>query len=54
MAGQTIAQVLAVANSVIGGGVLPAGITISDLNSIVDGLNNNFDNGTSNDGLAGY
>ena len=48
LAGLTVAQVLALANSVLGGGALPTGLTISDLNNIVDALNNNYDNGTTN------
>ena len=52
LAGQTISQVLALANSVLGGGALPAGLTISDLNNIVDALNNNYDNGTTNNGYV--
>ncbi len=42
LSGQTIAQVLALANSVIGGGSLPSGLTLSGLNDIVNSLNNNF------------
>jgi VCBS repeat-containing protein len=51
LAGQTVGQVLALANSVIAGGALPAGLTISELNSIVDAINNNYDNGLANDGF---
>jgi len=50
MAGKTVAEVLAVANSVLGGGSLPSGISISDLNAIVDKINNNFVDGTSDNG----
>jgi len=50
MAGQTVAQVLAAANTALGGGSLPAGMTISDLNTVVDAINSNFDSGTSNNG----
>lgn len=46
LAGYTVAQVLAVANGVLGGAVAPTGVTISDLNAIVDAINQNFDNGT--------
>jgi hypothetical protein len=49
LAGQTVAQVLAIANSVLGGGALPSGVTLSQLNDIVDAINNNFDGGVSND-----
>jgi uncharacterized repeat protein (TIGR01451 family) len=50
LAGQTVQQVLALANSVLGGGALPSGMTISQLNDIVDKINNNFDGGTANGG----
>jgi hypothetical protein len=50
LAGQTVAQVLALANSVLGGGALPSGMTISDLNNVIDAINGNFDNGTTNNG----
>ncbi len=52
LSGQTIAQVLALANSVIGGGSLPSGLTLSGLNDIVNTINNNFDGGTTNGGCA--
>ncbi|MBI3875313.1 MAG: hypothetical protein HY300_05025 [Verrucomicrobia bacterium] len=42
--GLTVAQVLAVAQSVLGGGALPAGLTVSGLNDIVTNLNQAFDN----------
>jgi hypothetical protein len=52
LAGLTVSQVLAMANAVLGGntGALPAGVSISDLNSVVDAINNNYDNGTTNNG----
>jgi len=45
MRGQTVGQVLSTANLVLGGqtSALPAGMTISDLNDVVDAINNNFD-----------
>lgn len=49
-AGQTVQYILTVANTVLGGGALPSGITISDLNNAVDAINNNFDSGTTNKG----
>jgi hypothetical protein len=51
--GQTVAQILTLANAVLGGSTssLPSGTTISDLNSAVDSINNNFDSGTSNNGF---
>ncbi|MCC6477445.1 T9SS type A sorting domain-containing protein [bacterium] len=50
--GLTVQQILDLANDVLGGDLsgLPFGTTISDLNSIVDFINNNFDNGNSDDG----
>jgi len=49
LAGQTVAQVLAEANTALGGGALPAGITkISDLNDVVDKINNSFDDAVAN------
>ncbi|HEY1497655.1 MAG TPA: putative Ig domain-containing protein [Candidatus Solibacter sp.] len=52
LSGQTIGQVLALANSVLGGGSLPSGLTLSGLNDIIDQINNNFDNGSTNGGYA--
>jgi hypothetical protein len=50
LAGSTVAQVLAIAQSVLGGGALPSGMSLSDLNNVCDAINNNFDNGTVNNG----
>jgi len=50
LAGQTVTQVLALANSVLGGGALPTGVSISDLNSVLDSMNQNYDGGTVNKG----
>jgi len=54
LAGQTISQVLTLANTVLGGNTaaLPSGLTVSGLNDIVNALNNNFDNGTINNGYV--
>jgi hypothetical protein len=52
LSGQTISQVLALANSVLGGGSLPSGLTVSGLNDIVNSINNNFDNGSTNGGCV--
>ena len=43
-AGMTVDQILALANTVLGGNTaaLPAGRTVSDLNTAVDQINNNF------------
>ena len=46
LAGSTVAQVLTIANGVLGGAAPPAGVSIADLNAIVDAINQNFDNGT--------
>ena len=50
LAGYTVGQVLSLANAVLGGntGALPSGLSVSGLNGIVDAINNNFDNGTTN------
>ena len=52
LSGYTVNQVLALANAVLGGSTsaLPAGVTISQVNEVVDAINNNFDNGTTNNG----
>jgi large repetitive protein len=52
-ANQTVNQVLATANAVLGGSAsaLPSGMTVSQLNSIVESLNLNFHEGTVNNGL---
>ena len=42
--GMTLAQILAVANTVLGGGALPSGFTISTLNDLITDLNESFDN----------
>ena len=49
LAGRTVQQVLTLANGVLGGCLaLPTGMTISNLNDIVDAINENFDNGGNN------
>ena len=47
LAGQTVNQVLALANTVLGGktSALPAGVSLSTLNNVVDSINNNFADG---------
>jgi hypothetical protein len=50
MAGQTVLQVLTTADAVLGGGAPPAGMTVSDLNNVIDAINSNFDSGTANKG----
>ena len=51
--GKTVNQVLTLAMNVLGGDLsgLPAGLTISGLNDIVTKINENFDNGTVNNGF---
>lgn len=53
LAGQTVSQVLAIANRVLGGdlSVLPPGMSISALNDAMARINENFDNGTTNNGF---
>lgn len=43
--GRTIREILAIANSVLGGGPLPAGYTVATLNNLVTNLNEAFPNG---------
>lgn len=50
LAGYTVGQVLAIANGVLGGTLPPTNVSISDLNGIVDAINQNFDNGTADRG----
>ena len=50
--GQTVQQVLDLANSVLGGGPLPAGITLNELNDIVTSINENFDGGKIDRGFV--
>lgn len=51
LAGQTVSQVLALAEQALGGGALPSGVTFSALNDVMTRINENFDNGTSNNGF---
>lgn len=52
LAGRTVNEVLAMANAVIGGNLsaLPVGVSLTDLNGIVDSINNNFVDGAANNG----
>jgi hypothetical protein len=52
LAGYTVTQVLSLANTVLGGVTtgLPTGVSISDLNGVIDSINNNYDGGTVNKG----
>jgi hypothetical protein len=49
MAGMTVAQVLSMANAALGGATTQ--FPISVLNSVVDAINNNYDNGTTSRGF---
>ncbi len=51
-AGYTVSEVFALANVVLGGdaAALPAGISVSDLNDVVDAVNNDFDDGEQSNG----
>ncbi len=53
LAGWTVDQVMCLANKVLGGNkcALPCGVSISDLNSIVTSINENFDGGKVNKGF---
>lgn len=48
LAGWRVGDVLALANAVLGGspGALPSGVSLADLNDIVDRINNNYTDGT--------
>jgi hypothetical protein len=50
--GYTVNEVFALANTVLGGnpGALPSGISLSDLNAVVDSINSNFDDGDQSNG----
>jgi hypothetical protein len=52
LAGYTVQQVLNLANQVIAGDFssMPAGLTISGLSDVLNSINNNYDNGTQNQG----
>jgi len=42
--GDTISQILAAANTALGGGSVPSGFTLSTLNDLINNLNLSFDN----------
>ncbi len=50
LAGKSVNDVLNLANSVIAGGALPSGLTLSGLNDVLTAINENYDNGTTNNG----
>jgi hypothetical protein len=53
LAGYKVSDVLILVNKVLGGttSALPAGVTVSDLTNLMSGINGNFDNCTSNNGV---
>lgn len=56
LAGQTVAQVLALATKVLGGttSALPVGVTLSDLNDVCMRINGCFDGGLTNTGFLTF
>jgi hypothetical protein len=51
LAGQTVAQVLALANRVLGGDPVPAGLTLQSINDVVKNINSNYEAGAVNRGF---
>jgi hypothetical protein len=45
IAGKTVADLLILASNALGGGALPSGVTLSDINNAVDVINRSFDGG---------
>ena len=56
LAGQTVGQVLTLANAVLGGNTaaLPAGVSVADLNEVLNQLNGNFERGVTDNVLLGF
>jgi len=52
--GKTIAEILAAANTALGGGALPSGYSYSTLNDLIDNLNQAFDGCTPTDWAQTY
>ncbi len=52
LAGYAVGEVLSLANQVLGGNTaaLPAALTVSGLNDILDAINSNYDSGTNDGG----
>jgi hypothetical protein len=50
LAGRTVNEVLTIANSVLGGGSLPYGMSLAALNDVVTAINENYEDGAANDG----
>lgn len=47
---KTVNEVLAIANTAIAGGGLPSGLTLSQLNDVLTNINENYVDGTTNEG----
>jgi hypothetical protein len=52
LAGMKVSDVLALANNVLGGGALPSGVSLSQLNDAVTSINENYEGGTTNNGYV--
>ena len=50
-AGWTVSQILALGNAALGGGSLPSGVTLPELNDVITAINENFEGGTQNNGV---
>jgi len=50
LAGSSVGGLLTIANSVLGGGELPAGVSLAELNTILRAVNRNFANGAVDGG----
>jgi hypothetical protein len=50
--GKTVDEVLGLANRVLGGDPLPTGLKITDLESIVQKINTNFESGSPSKGYV--
>jgi hypothetical protein len=48
LAGDSVSQVLSIANTAVGGGGLPSGLSYSDLTTVVSNINGDFDSGANN------
>jgi hypothetical protein len=51
-AGKTVSYVLTLAQSVLGGGTLPSGVTYSSLTTACDTINGNWDSGSNHGQLT--
>ena len=50
LAGKTVNEILALANRVLGGDPLPAGLTLNDLDTVLEKINSNFESGAKDKG----